>query len=492
MIAIGAEVWIYQPSYPLQELGGEPSLKLRLPKSSGAKRGFLDPSHPHNVNHLVVAFLGVEEIFLVTCDDGDVLGFRIDEIQQAIELRREPNCPKTIHGNDVRHFFLENVGKSAWGLAVHTEARKIAVSSNTHCVTVFEFGLASKDEEREEQQFSDDTGPPLSPSSRYKDRSYILSGQRENIPCVTFCNTGEDPDGRFLACGDITGVTYIWDLHLRRMLETDQVGFCTANFKGQSPDCHCSMSYIREFPHSGQSNSLITYDVFCILPLKILHCKLLPFLMTDFDVVWGLAWLDKTSFRKLPDSASQLHVFDCLPEMDKPRSLFKPWTVSHMRESVPNSASSFTPPSLRRGSRLRAQPATTDQQEQNFMSEPFDVELEDDDELSDTIDNEEQQIEDEVVENVLCAPFSDSSSSDIDISSDETEDENNGGVSLTQESEQASNLVEDAHTAVHESELGQEQGQVVEDIQEDSDDMLVDGLDVEMDDIIRRAPLPYD
>ena len=236
-------------------------MKLRLPKSSVPKRGFIDPNHPHNVNHLVVAFLGVEEIFLVTCDDGDVLGFRTDEIQQAIERRSEPDSPKIIYGNDVRHFFLKNVGKSAWGLAVHTEARKIAVSSNTHNVMVFEFGLARKDEESDQQNSSDDTQLPQSPSSRFQDRSYILSGQRGNIPCVTFCNTGEDPDGRFLACGDITGITYIWDLHLRRILETDQVRFCTANFKGQSPDCHCSMSFIQEFPHSGQSSSLITQSI---------------------------------------------------------------------------------------------------------------------------------------------------------------------------------------------------------------------------------------
>jgi hypothetical protein len=229
-------------------------LKLRLPKSGGVRIGVLDPSHPHNVNHLVVAFLGVEEIFLASCDDGDVLGFRIDEIQQAIERRREPDCPETIYGNDVRHFFLDNVGKSAWGLAVHTEARKIAVSSNTHCVMVFEFGLASKDDEREQEQDFEGAEPSPSQHDRDKDRSYSLSGQRGNIPCVTFCNTGEDPDGRFLACGDITGVIYIWDLDEHRMLETDQAAFCTANFKGQSPDCHCSMSYIHGFPHSGQSN----------------------------------------------------------------------------------------------------------------------------------------------------------------------------------------------------------------------------------------------
>ena len=169
-----------------------------------------------------------------------------------------------------------------------------------------------------------------------------------------------------------------------------------------------------------------------------------------------------------------------------------------MRECVPNSTSSFIPPSLRRGSRSGAQSTATnaviDQHEQNFLVDPLDVELEDDDELSDTThdpsDNEEQQREDELAENIPRDQFSDSSSSDMDISSDETDDEDDGGVPLIQESEQAGNLVEDAHTAVHESESGQEQAHVEEDSQEGSDGMLVDELlDVEMDDIIRRVPL---
>jgi len=131
------------------------------------------------------------------------------------------------------------------------------------------------------------------------------------------------------------------------------------------------------------------------------------------------------------------------------------------------------------------------------MSDPFEVELEDYDELSDTnndlSDNEEQHGEDELVENVLCDQFSDSSSSDIEISSDETEDENSGGVPLIHESEQATNLIENIHAAVHESEPGQEQSQGEENVQEDSNGMLVDEiLDAEMDDIVRRAPLLYD
>lgn len=38
-------------------------------------------------------------------------------------------------------FFLENVGSSAWGLAIHQKSRLIAVSSNNHEVTVFVHGI---------------------------------------------------------------------------------------------------------------------------------------------------------------------------------------------------------------------------------------------------------------------------------------------------------------------------------------------------------------
>jgi len=127
----------------------------------------------------------------------------------------------------------------------------------------------------------------------------------------------------------------------------------------------------------------------------------------------------------------------------------------------------------------------------------YDEPPEDSDELSDPVDgfsdNEEQHREDGPVENALLNQISDSPSSDIDISSEETENEHSGGVLLAQESEQADYPIEDANAAVHESEPVQEQAQEEEDVQEDSDDMLIDDmLDVEMDDPVWRAPLLYD
>jgi len=259
-IAIVDEVWIYQPSFPLQKLGKDPVLKIQLPKSGSNLPGYLDSRNPHSVNHLVVTFLGIEEIILVTCDDGDVVGFRVDEIQKAIERRLEPDCAEDVYATDVRHFFLKNVGKSAWGIAVHTEARKIAVSANTHNVTVFEFALTSerKDEQRDSGDSEDDeresdssTGAESVLESRKQDRAYTLHGQRDNIPCVTFCNTLDDPEGRYLACGSINGMIHIWDLQLREVLELDQVDYCTA-FRPRS-HCLCGTRFVHRYPHSGWS-----------------------------------------------------------------------------------------------------------------------------------------------------------------------------------------------------------------------------------------------
>ncbi|KAI1493141.1 hypothetical protein F5X96DRAFT_623087 [Biscogniauxia mediterranea] len=104
--------------------------------------GYLDQSFPHQVNHLIVGDFGDEEILLLAYDDGDVIGFYTRHIEAEL-LRLEydndmgpPRVPKP--------FFHENVGKSAWGLAVHKQSRMIAVGANTHNVCVFIFALTGE------------------------------------------------------------------------------------------------------------------------------------------------------------------------------------------------------------------------------------------------------------------------------------------------------------------------------------------------------------
>lgn len=88
---------------------------------------------------------------------------------------------------DMKPFFQRNVGESAWGLAVHAEARIIAVSANTHAVTIFKFGLVDHQSGEEATSFE----------GRESDVTHRVLNGNTNIPYIAFCNTGDDPEGRW-------------------------------------------------------------------------------------------------------------------------------------------------------------------------------------------------------------------------------------------------------------------------------------------------------
>ncbi|KAK3071320.1 hypothetical protein LTS18_014889, partial [Coniosporium uncinatum] len=89
-IAGDSQVYVYQPRFPTQSLSAIASLIVKLPISRPGLQGYINPYRPHQVNHLVVDFLGNEEILLLSCDDGDVLAYRTREINAEIERRQEP------------------------------------------------------------------------------------------------------------------------------------------------------------------------------------------------------------------------------------------------------------------------------------------------------------------------------------------------------------------------------------------------------------------
>lgn len=117
--------------------------------------GDINPRCPHEINHMVVGQLGDQEVLVVSRDNGDVQAWYTATIaehtQRAQCARRDPiqnnnrgqRADKVPRQPQPRHFFSENVGGSAWGLAVHEKSRLIAVSSNCHEVTVFAFALDS-------------------------------------------------------------------------------------------------------------------------------------------------------------------------------------------------------------------------------------------------------------------------------------------------------------------------------------------------------------
>ncbi|KAI2470018.1 hypothetical protein F4781DRAFT_442175 [Annulohypoxylon bovei var. microspora] len=141
MVAYADKIYVSRPrSCVTNALPVEPDLILQPQASTMGiiVGGYLDENFPHQVNHLIVGDLGNEEILLLAYDDGDVIGYYTRHIENELQRReREGRNNRSVPNS----FFHENVGKSAWGLAVHKQSRIIAASSNTHNVSVFIFAL---------------------------------------------------------------------------------------------------------------------------------------------------------------------------------------------------------------------------------------------------------------------------------------------------------------------------------------------------------------
>ena len=198
-----------------------PDLIVDLPESRPGLHGTLDVFSGHVVNHVIIGDLGNEEILIAACDDGDVISYTTRSISLAIEQATCLGEP----------WFLQNVGSSAWGLAIHKDARLIAVSSNTKRIEVFAPALKrseSPDSRLNEtdgfEEFTNSAGstmPPnhwtsvlsATPNDRVYNRKIILDGHATNIPNIAFCNTGLDREGRYLASTDIENKTFIWDVY---------------------------------------------------------------------------------------------------------------------------------------------------------------------------------------------------------------------------------------------------------------------------------------
>lgn len=131
---------MFQPVFPEQRISDNPDLIINLPISRPGLRGYIVESIPHAVNNILVDFLGEEEILVVCCDDGDVIGIYVNAI--VAELNQKNEIATGILSFSPTPFLHTNVEKSAWGLSVHRKARKIAISANTAKVTIIEFALA--------------------------------------------------------------------------------------------------------------------------------------------------------------------------------------------------------------------------------------------------------------------------------------------------------------------------------------------------------------
>lgn len=225
-VAYGRDIYVYVPRFPTQAISRDPVLIVpSLPTSPGL-RGYLDPHEPHSINHLLVQHLGRDEVIATVRDDGDVEAILVRHLVQAIRRRAEPDNTIGAVADEIKPIFQSNVGISAWGLAIHSEARIIATSSNAHEVRVFKFGLLHDDvrNDDDDDEPSDHGEEEVSESdstdaaSHRHDRRQMDVTQRvlngdANIPYISFCNTGDDPEGRWLLTTDISGYCRVMDLH---------------------------------------------------------------------------------------------------------------------------------------------------------------------------------------------------------------------------------------------------------------------------------------
>ncbi|RFU28773.1 hypothetical protein B7463_g7561, partial [Scytalidium lignicola] len=234
-VAYGDKVHVTVPLNVRQTLPSRPDLILRLPRSHQGLHttGYIDPFHPHCVNQLMIGNLGDFEILLLCCDDGDVLAYYTRSIAAEIqdtEKARATLPRQKIMVSRVEPFFHENVGISAWGLAIHQRCRLIAVSSNKKEVTVFAFALHESPMPElltirggGKRDFSDKETFPLfsirkmrphyGRNENYK-RILRLHRMGHNIPSITFADNAHGIAQSVLAM-DILGALWqlnIWDL----------------------------------------------------------------------------------------------------------------------------------------------------------------------------------------------------------------------------------------------------------------------------------------
>lgn len=221
---------VYQPGFPSQKLNTNPDLILHPPETGHRGLG-IDPSEPHSINRILVEYLGNDEILLVACDDGDVVGYRTELIHRALQRRHSRH--ESASEDDVHVFLHRNVGASAWGLAVHRQARIIAISANTYQITIIAYALAEHIEEADistNHIYDSSKSIPQFPFSRQNETVFHLS-TTNNLPSLSFYHTS----GRWLLSSCIDGKTILWDLHTRQEAATYQFGWCKSAKDVSSP-----------------------------------------------------------------------------------------------------------------------------------------------------------------------------------------------------------------------------------------------------------------
>ncbi|KAI8347009.1 hypothetical protein B0O80DRAFT_406460, partial [Mortierella sp. GBAus27b] len=162
------EIWVYQ--FSTLTPSGLPTLIQKLKDPRWVEQ---TDEEDNKINVIKVGYLGSEEV-VVTADE-----FGYVCVWFTTNLQRDP--------------LLLSVTESAWGIAIHSEQRLIAISSNAHNATVFYCGTDSRLLQRSVFR---ETG---------SSSGDILTGHGHNIPSVAF-----SPCGKFVATASIDRTCRTW------------------------------------------------------------------------------------------------------------------------------------------------------------------------------------------------------------------------------------------------------------------------------------------
>lgn len=221
--AYQGKIHVYQPQKAPQILPPAAYiLNLNDFKTEASKQipGYVDPLLPHQMNYITIGDLGNKEVLLMAFDDGDIIAYYTHLIVHAIESRASSSgwrAPRLFP----QPFFCDNVGYSAWGLAIHSHSRLIAVTSNKHEVTVFAFATSDKELPTEPQDrsspitWSGQTALELEKHFVSRTRTWRIvlpfGTEGQNSPSVAFLDDHRG-DANMVVAVDIVGNTWVHDL----------------------------------------------------------------------------------------------------------------------------------------------------------------------------------------------------------------------------------------------------------------------------------------
>ncbi|KAM0329919.1 hypothetical protein ACHAQA_004085 [Verticillium albo-atrum] len=215
-VAYENRLFVYCPrSVPRQTIPEDADLILATgpDRMSEYVGGTMDRRFAHQANAITTGFLGQQEIILMVFDDGTVLAYHTRAIAEYIHHTASGAGIKSAKAAQIpTPFFRENVGSSAWGVAIHQQSRLIAVSSNRREVTVFALGLTKPLGDSKTAAHRHDYPATIVTGRKRNWRIVLLLGEGgHNIPNISFW---DDRDGlaEKVCAMDIFGGTWILDI----------------------------------------------------------------------------------------------------------------------------------------------------------------------------------------------------------------------------------------------------------------------------------------